>query len=91
MITIFNGRHLITGKTGIKEASHIIVVEETLGATGISIDAVDGIASFDSDQIQTTQHSNNELIIGTVNHKGQLVILVDLAQCCTSILDKETP
>lgn len=91
VITVFSGRQLIAGEGEAKNASHIIVMEEALGAVGMSIDGVEGMASFYSDQIQTARHSDNEFIVGTVNHREQLVILVDLARCCANLLDSEEP
>ncbi len=90
VITVFCGRQLIAGQSKHGGASHIIVVEEAMGALGISIEGVEGMTSFYSDQIQANTHRpESEFIIGTVNHKDKLVILIDLARCCGSILDKE--
>ena len=77
VLTILDGFEIFRPKNNYKKNNIIIVEDESANQLGITVERVDQIIEFDSEQIEPTENQSEQLILGTVNTQGQLVIVVD--------------
>jgi purine-binding chemotaxis protein CheW len=83
VITIFSGRSLFDCREPEDaEGKKIIILELGEDLVGVSVDAVIGIITFETDNVEWSNvDTRNNHIKGTLQLSGQLYILTDLSDC----------
>lgn len=87
IVTVASGRKILSKPIAYdEEASQVALLEMPQGALGIVIDEVGGLISVEESAIdRDLNHENPDLIIGTVQHEGQLVLLMSLHSYCDGL------
>jgi purine-binding chemotaxis protein CheW len=81
VITIFSARELfaLAPPEGL-ESARIIIFDTDSGSFGLLVDGVDNIINVDASKVETqSDSSGNDILQGTVEHEGQLLILIDFS------------
>lgn len=81
VITIFSGRSLFdSDESGNSDGKKIIIFEFGIDLIGVSVDAVVGIITFETNDVEWSDlESQNPLIKGTFQLNGQVCILTDFS------------
>lgn len=87
IVTVASGRKLLSKPdTHDLQTSQVALLELHQGALGLIIDEVGGLISLDESTIERDlNHENPDLIIGTVQHEGRLVLLMSLHTYCEGL------
>lgn len=87
VLTVISARRLMNlPEYDLIEASKIISIETCNGVCGIVVDSVEAIVSFEPSNIELPPNYDVDNIIqGTINHGGQLLIVANFLPHCEQV------